>query len=87
MKRTALYLRVSSVDQHPEMQLYDLRQMADRRYISTAMRSATLSIDPVIPEGIRFETECDSGVEPSLNPNTGAHKLLSMYISGEGRWH
>ena len=31
MKRTALYLRVSTLDQHPETQLYDLRQMADQR--------------------------------------------------------
>lgn len=31
MKRAALYLRVSTVDQHPETQLYDLRQMATQR--------------------------------------------------------
>jgi DNA invertase Pin-like site-specific DNA recombinase len=31
MKRTALYLRVSTVDQHPETQLHDLRQMAAQR--------------------------------------------------------
>ena len=31
MKRAALYLRVSSLDQHPETQLYDLRQMAAQR--------------------------------------------------------
>jgi len=31
VKRAALYLRVSSVDQHPETQLYDLRQMAAQR--------------------------------------------------------
>ena len=31
MKRAALYMRVSSVDQHPETQLYDLRQMAEQR--------------------------------------------------------
>ena len=31
MKRAALYLRVSSVDQHPETQLLDLRQMAAQR--------------------------------------------------------
>ena len=28
MKRAALYMRVSSVDQHPETQLLDLHQMA-----------------------------------------------------------
>jgi DNA invertase Pin-like site-specific DNA recombinase len=27
-KRAALYMRVSTVDQHPETQLLDLRQMA-----------------------------------------------------------
>jgi DNA invertase Pin-like site-specific DNA recombinase len=31
VKRAALYLRVSTVDQHPETQLYDLRQMASQR--------------------------------------------------------
>ena len=31
MKRAALYLRVSSVDQHPETQVHDLRQMATQR--------------------------------------------------------
>ena len=31
MKRAALYLRVSTVDQHPETQLLDLRQMASQR--------------------------------------------------------
>jgi DNA invertase Pin-like site-specific DNA recombinase len=31
MKRAALYCRVSTVDQHPETQLYDLREMAKQR--------------------------------------------------------
>jgi len=31
MKRAALYMRVSTVDQHPETQLLDLRQMAAQR--------------------------------------------------------
>jgi DNA invertase Pin-like site-specific DNA recombinase len=31
MKRAALYMRVSTVDQHPETQLFDLRQMAAQR--------------------------------------------------------
>jgi len=31
VKRAALYLRVSTVDQHPESQVYDLRQMAGQR--------------------------------------------------------
>jgi hypothetical protein len=31
MKRAAIYLRVSTVDQHPETQLLDLRQMAAQR--------------------------------------------------------
>jgi DNA invertase Pin-like site-specific DNA recombinase len=31
MKRAALYLRVSTVDQHPETQLYDLRTLATQR--------------------------------------------------------
>ena len=31
MKRAVLYMRVSTVDQHPETQLLDLRQMAGQR--------------------------------------------------------
>lgn len=31
MKRTALYMRVSTLDQHPETQLCDLRQLASQR--------------------------------------------------------
>jgi DNA invertase Pin-like site-specific DNA recombinase len=31
VKRAALYMRVSTLDQHPETQLYDLRQMAQQR--------------------------------------------------------
>ena len=31
MKRAALYMRVSSLDQHPETQLHDLKQMAAQR--------------------------------------------------------
>jgi DNA invertase Pin-like site-specific DNA recombinase len=31
VKRAVLYMRVSSLDQHPETQLYDLRQMAAQR--------------------------------------------------------
>ncbi len=31
MKRVALYLRVSTVDQHPETQVFDLRQLAAQR--------------------------------------------------------
>jgi len=31
MKRAALYMRVSTLDQHPETQLHDLHQMAAQR--------------------------------------------------------
>ena len=31
LKRAVLYMRVSSVDQHPETQLHDLRQVAEQR--------------------------------------------------------
>src|SRR5260370_20404216 len=31
MKRTALYLRVSTLDQHPETQMHDLHQLAQQR--------------------------------------------------------
>ena len=45
MKRAALYLRVSTVDQHPETQLYDLRQLSQQRgafrsFTSTPTKSA-----------------------------------------------
>ncbi len=35
MKRAVLYLRVSTVDQHPETQLHDLRQLAAQRGLET----------------------------------------------------
>lgn len=31
MKRAALYMRVSTIDQHPESQVHDLRQLAEQR--------------------------------------------------------
>src|ERR1700676_376502 len=31
MKRAALYMRVSTLDQHPETQFYDLRELAKQR--------------------------------------------------------
>src|ERR1700761_376190 len=31
MKRAAIYLRVSTLDQHPENQLHDLRQLSTQR--------------------------------------------------------
>ena len=31
MKRAALYIRVSTLDQHPETQLHELRQFASQR--------------------------------------------------------
>src|ERR1039458_8877048 len=31
MKRAALYMRVSTLDQHPETQMYDLHEMAKQR--------------------------------------------------------
>ena len=31
MKKAILYMRVSTVDQHPESQLHDLRQLAKQR--------------------------------------------------------
>jgi DNA invertase Pin-like site-specific DNA recombinase len=36
MKRAALYMRVSSLDQHPETQMHDLRQMAAQRGFAIA---------------------------------------------------
>ena len=34
-KRAAIYTRVSTADQHPETQLYDLREMAKQRGYET----------------------------------------------------
>jgi DNA invertase Pin-like site-specific DNA recombinase len=36
MKRAALYMRVSSLDQHPETEMHDLRQMAAQRGFAIA---------------------------------------------------
>jgi DNA invertase Pin-like site-specific DNA recombinase len=41
MKTVALYLRVSSVDQHPETQLYDLRSMAQQRVFKSLPSTPT----------------------------------------------
>ena len=38
MKRAALYLRVSTVDQHPETQVYDLEQLALQRQLEIVAR-------------------------------------------------
>ena len=38
MKRAAIYLRVSTLDQHPETQLYDLEQMAQQRGYTVVMQ-------------------------------------------------
>ena len=44
MKRAALYLRVSTVDQHPESQLHDLRTLAAQRGLEIAQEySDTIS--------------------------------------------
>jgi DNA invertase Pin-like site-specific DNA recombinase len=37
MKRAVLYMRVSTVDQHPETQLYDLRQLAAQRGLEVVL--------------------------------------------------
>ena len=39
MKRAAIYLRVSTVDQHPETQLYDLRNLASQRGFAVVHRA------------------------------------------------
>lgn len=38
MKRAAIYLRVSSIDQHPETQLHDLEAMAQQRGLEIVQR-------------------------------------------------
>ena len=38
MRRAALYMRVSSIDQHPETQLHDLEVMAQQRGLEIAQR-------------------------------------------------
>ena len=38
MKRAALYMRVSTLDQHPETQFYDLQQMAEQRGLQIVER-------------------------------------------------
>jgi len=46
MKRCVLYMRVSTVDQHPETQTHDLRQMAAQRGL-TVVREYTDKISGV----------------------------------------
>jgi DNA invertase Pin-like site-specific DNA recombinase len=46
MKPVALYLRVSTLDQHPETQLHDLRQMANQRAIRSSKSIRIESVGP-----------------------------------------
>ena len=46
MKRAALYLRVSTIDQHPETQLYDLRQLASSAATRSSRSTPTRSAAP-----------------------------------------
>jgi DNA invertase Pin-like site-specific DNA recombinase len=46
MERAALYMRVSTLDQHPETQLYDLRQMAQQRDTRSSRSIRTGSVEP-----------------------------------------
>ena len=44
MKRAALYLRVSTVDQHPETQLHDLREFARQRGLRSCGSTPTTAL-------------------------------------------
>ena len=46
MKRAALYMRVSTLDQHPETQLYDLLEMARQRGYESCASIPTGSAAP-----------------------------------------
>jgi DNA invertase Pin-like site-specific DNA recombinase len=46
MKRAVLYMSVSTLDQHPETQLHDLRQMAAQRGYRPSTSSPTASAAP-----------------------------------------
>ena len=46
MKRAALYLRVSTLDQHPESQLYDLEQLAGQRSLEIVNRYTDKILGP-----------------------------------------
>ena len=41
MSRAALYLRVSTVDQHPETQLHDVRALAAQRGLEAVINFGT----------------------------------------------
>ena len=42
MKRAALYLRVSTLDQNPSTQLYDLRGLAEQRGFEIVQSTPTM---------------------------------------------
>ena len=44
MKRAALYMRVSTVDQNPATQLHDLRQLANQRGLRSSRSTPTRSV-------------------------------------------
>ena len=49
MKTAALYMRVSTVDQHPETQLHDLRALAQQRGFRSLRSIPIGSRDPGPP--------------------------------------
>ena len=90
MKRAALYMRVSTVDQHPETQLYDLRQMAAQRGYRyrreiTDKISSTKASRPGLEELMRMpaaagSTSCWSGpATASPDPPGISSKLLDEF--------
>ena len=46
MKRAAVYVRVSTVDQHPETQVYDLRELAKTLASPAALKKPCDAVGP-----------------------------------------
>ena len=71
MKRAVLYMRVSTLDQHPETQLHDLRQLAGQRGY-TIVNEYTDRISGLTPPP---RQECG---EPSAR-NRSCHSMPSAF--------
>jgi DNA invertase Pin-like site-specific DNA recombinase len=72
-KRTALYMRVSSLDQHPETQLPDLRQMAAQRGYQVVQE---------FTDRISGANACRSGLDELLrDARSGRFEVVRVWAS------
>ena len=78
-KRIAIYVRVSTADQHPETQLFDLRKMAKQRAEPSGHRIRQLSRKHRHGRAIRScddrnrRSDCRAGTQPDRRKSQGGN--------------